>query len=369
MKQFFQIFIGSLWLSQQAPQPHSSSSILGPALHPCSLLQTQKNLNCGSCSVSQCVPRIPFVYTSSLANVHCNESLVWYECSGFCYSINTGTSVGFLRHGDSVVLDLEEKPLRAFQLHQWGILGWPNSKPWIWAWEVSDLVTSPALPLLFTRNFSSQGLLYLLTKKGAGPALPSVAAGEGYGQFSHSCDPRGSSPICHRWWGMTEGRRASFSHQHHLPADKRHDQLSCPHSLGTDSPATPMSRNSLTMLPKWHAGPATPSAIAGEGQSHHSCSHDFIRASLATGGKREGRASLPPQSHCTANKRQGRLSCTHAVEAGSSTTPHIQYYVAEASCSRWGAGSDDLRASSPVHHRWQGECRVISPSPMSRHCR
>jgi hypothetical protein len=37
----------------------------------------------------------PFVvYTSLLAKVHCNESLVWYEASGFCYSISTITKLG-----------------------------------------------------------------------------------------------------------------------------------------------------------------------------------------------------------------------------------------------------------------------------------
>lgn len=38
----------------------------------------------------------PFVHTSLLVNVHCNDMKVWYEPSGFCYSINTGTSLGLL---------------------------------------------------------------------------------------------------------------------------------------------------------------------------------------------------------------------------------------------------------------------------------
>jgi hypothetical protein len=33
-----------------------------------------------------------FAQTGLLANVHCKESLVWLEVSGFCYTINTGTS-------------------------------------------------------------------------------------------------------------------------------------------------------------------------------------------------------------------------------------------------------------------------------------
>jgi hypothetical protein len=38
----------------------------------------------------------PFVYTSSLANVHCNESLVWFEVSGFYDTINIESSLGLL---------------------------------------------------------------------------------------------------------------------------------------------------------------------------------------------------------------------------------------------------------------------------------
>jgi hypothetical protein len=45
-----------------------------------------------SCSVSHCTP---FDHASLLANVHCGESLVWSEASGFCYTINAGSSIGF----------------------------------------------------------------------------------------------------------------------------------------------------------------------------------------------------------------------------------------------------------------------------------
>lgn len=38
----------------------------------------------------------PLVRTASLANVHCNESLVLVEVSGFCYTINTGSSLQLL---------------------------------------------------------------------------------------------------------------------------------------------------------------------------------------------------------------------------------------------------------------------------------
>jgi hypothetical protein len=40
-----------------------------------------------------CPTADPFVHTSLLANIHCNDLLVWYEASGFCYSINTGSSL------------------------------------------------------------------------------------------------------------------------------------------------------------------------------------------------------------------------------------------------------------------------------------
>jgi hypothetical protein len=54
--------------------------------------------------------RTPFVYILLPANVLCNDSLVWYEAFGFCFSINTGTSLGLfsvaLWHGEFIVLDL-----------------------------------------------------------------------------------------------------------------------------------------------------------------------------------------------------------------------------------------------------------------------
>jgi hypothetical protein len=47
-----------------------------------------------------------------LSNVHCNDTLVWYEASGFCYSINTRTLLGLLSDilllacGEPVILGL-----------------------------------------------------------------------------------------------------------------------------------------------------------------------------------------------------------------------------------------------------------------------
>lgn len=34
----------------------------------------------------------PPVQTSLLADVHCNKSLIWIKASGFCYTINAGSS-------------------------------------------------------------------------------------------------------------------------------------------------------------------------------------------------------------------------------------------------------------------------------------
>ena len=39
---------------------------------------------------------LPFVYMSLLRYVHCNESLVCLKAPGFCYTINTGSLLGFL---------------------------------------------------------------------------------------------------------------------------------------------------------------------------------------------------------------------------------------------------------------------------------
>lgn len=43
-----------------------------------------------------CPTEHPSVHTSSLANVHCNEWLVWFKICDFCASINTGPSHGLL---------------------------------------------------------------------------------------------------------------------------------------------------------------------------------------------------------------------------------------------------------------------------------
>jgi hypothetical protein len=49
-------------------------------------------LECGTL----CPTVHPFVHTSLLVNVQCDESLVWFKASGSCYTISTGSSLGFL---------------------------------------------------------------------------------------------------------------------------------------------------------------------------------------------------------------------------------------------------------------------------------
>jgi len=45
--------------------------------------------------VSQCAP-LCILLSTRLGNVHCNESLVWFELSGVCDTIHIGSSLGFL---------------------------------------------------------------------------------------------------------------------------------------------------------------------------------------------------------------------------------------------------------------------------------
>lgn len=104
------------------------------------------------------------------------------------------------------------------------MLGWANSKSWIWAWEVSELVScwlfyfhglragSPATSCNWGHLYSS-----LMPRQGTRPALPRVAASAGQSQISHSHDPRARSSTCHRWQGTREEKRVSLSHLcHHI---------------------------------------------------------------------------------------------------------------------------------------------------------
>jgi hypothetical protein len=120
--------------------------------------------------VTVCPTVYPFVHTSLLANFYCSESLVWLKASGFCYSIHTETSLGLL--SDILLLPC------VMEILQFGIcrtspfmhsnsssmgwmLGWINSKAWIWAWEVSELVSPSALLYPHTTGMSSAALPWL----------------------------------------------------------------------------------------------------------------------------------------------------------------------------------------------------------------
>jgi hypothetical protein len=99
----------------------------------------------------------PFVQTVLLANAHCHESLVCFKASGFCYTINTGSSPGLL--SDILLLPCVMEFLKLWICRtgpfarssssqmRW-TLGWANSKPWIWVWVVAELISLPALSLL-----------------------------------------------------------------------------------------------------------------------------------------------------------------------------------------------------------------------------
>ena len=63
--------------------------------------------------MSQSVMVYLFDHMSLLANVHCNEPLVWFKASGFCYTTNTCSSLEsfqifcvVLCHRDPAALDL-----------------------------------------------------------------------------------------------------------------------------------------------------------------------------------------------------------------------------------------------------------------------
>lgn len=81
---------------------------------------------------------IHFVHTL-LANVHCNESLVWYKASGFCYSVDIGTSLLWESHCCLGVTrscsfgSVGPAPSCPPAVQRWGGCEWADSKPWIWA--------------------------------------------------------------------------------------------------------------------------------------------------------------------------------------------------------------------------------------------
>lgn len=108
---------------------------------------------------------IPFAQTAFLANVHCN-GLVRGLCLllRYLYWILTRTPPGYpvvaLCRGVSAALVLQEWPLHVLKQSTDDVdVRWANLKPWIWAWEVAELFSTPvptlpgpALPLSQVRG-------------------------------------------------------------------------------------------------------------------------------------------------------------------------------------------------------------------------
>jgi hypothetical protein len=130
-----------------------------------------------------CPTEYPFIQTSLLANTYCSESLVWFKASGFCYTIITGfsqdsswitcccslswrsCSFGSAAPAPSCIRKMGE------------MLGWANSKPWIWVWVVAELVSLLALLHPHPQGELSSTALVIST---------SAAADKGQGQLSHT---------------------------------------------------------------------------------------------------------------------------------------------------------------------------------------
>lgn len=122
----------------------------------------------------------------------------------------------------------------------------------------------------------SQGQIYfVLTRQGTGPALLSIAGGDGQGHFSHSPDLGANSLACYRWQGV-RGWSLPWSY-HHIT--NKWWGLGAALPLGQLTPAA--IRVSSIVLPRWATGPSLLSVAGGEGQGQFSCSHDNrIRSSI-----------------------------------------------------------------------------------------
>lgn len=104
-----------------------------PTCPPPDLQIEKKKSHCGSHSVPQCVPQYTlwstFLYLQMFI---CDDSLVCYEASGFCYSVNTGSpltppfgsllrnSVVALCHRDLEFGSVGPAPSLTPAVHQWG---------------------------------------------------------------------------------------------------------------------------------------------------------------------------------------------------------------------------------------------------------
>lgn len=58
--------------------------------------KTEKHLAVGAAVCQNVSLSPPFAQTALLANVDSNESLAWFQASGFCYTIKTGTTLVLL---------------------------------------------------------------------------------------------------------------------------------------------------------------------------------------------------------------------------------------------------------------------------------
>jgi hypothetical protein len=119
------------------------------------------------------------------------------------------------------------------------MLGWTNSKPWIWAWEVSELVSLLGLLVKWSQRSYQQPLQ-------PGPSLP-CCPDEMQGQLSQVLQQvRGSA---HGRWQRVRMVRASLPRPHCPMADKLQGQLSQAHMLEAISPMPPPSTSALLCCP------------------------------------------------------------------------------------------------------------------------
>lgn len=87
------------------------------------------------------------VHTALLGNTHCSESLVWLQ-AGFCYTINSRTSLGLLSElllfpcvTGTCSFDLQALPLHVLQQFRGGVdVGAGQLTAGIWVWVAADLV-------------------------------------------------------------------------------------------------------------------------------------------------------------------------------------------------------------------------------------
>ena len=127
----------------------------------------------------------PFIHIALLASVHCKESLVWFKASGFCYTIDTGPSLGLLL--DILLLSCIVENLQDWYLHvlqqtidevDVGV----DQLPWFWAGLVSQAA------LLHPHHQGELSSIVLASS-------PLVEMSKGRGQFSFQLPFLGVHPF------------------------------------------------------------------------------------------------------------------------------------------------------------------------------